>query len=173
MHTIPGHPPLRLFTHSHRSFLLSYSILYKTAVLASLYHTLTLYKMAELAPLCQFQYHNAIGCRKTFFRFEKSTVQGYTHFSTYLNLQGCFQPDTHDNVFPLSPNMPTRLSFVLIFIYFSGGVFAGNHSAGFPQTLICKYQRGSKLCSLFCSLCTSKYTHHTNCQSAPLAAAKA
>ena len=32
--------------------------------------------------------------------------------------------------------------------------------AGIPQTFICKHQGGSKLCSLFCSLCTSVYTSH-------------
>ena len=35
------------------------------------------------------------------------------------------------------------------------------------------HQGESKLCSLFCSLCTSVCTHHTNTQSAPLAPAKA
>ena len=78
-----------------------------------------------------------------------------------------------DFTFPWSLiSKPTGVGFCSD-IYFSGGLLSNGILLNIPQTLICKYQGESKLCSLFCSLYIPSCTHCTNTRSALLAAAEA
>ena len=83
------------------------------------------FKMAELAPLCQFQHHNPIGCRKVWTSSALSKVlYRVTHnFQPFLRYRVVFNLTPTVLYFHYRrSNLPTRLSFCPDNIYFSGGL---------------------------------------------------